>query len=109
MARWRTLNKRAKRRREKDAEIIRDVERLIAEALAAMAGDVFKRACDDFAKALNQSALAMRDVILETNREIRTAWGPLDPKYAVLRRRAHNLWPDVVLEDILDAEYIGED
>jgi transposase len=108
MANWRTLNKRARRKRKRDAQLMRDVDKLIATALAKAGEGLFKQIADDFAKALNQLAVAMRAAVLQSNVEMAKAWGPLDPKYATRRRRIEK-WPEVIYEDILDAEYIGEE
>ena len=103
MARWRTLNKRARRKRERDAEFVRNLDKLLAPALEAIMKDAFRAAFAELAHQIDQIAAAWAKAV----ERLSTGWGPLDPKYARLRPRIEQ-WPDVVLEDILDAEYIED-
>lgn len=103
MARWRTLNKRAKRKNEREAEMLRNVEKLLIPAMEAIVRDAFKAAFAELAKSLNQMAAAWAKAGIEISRVLQ----PLDPRYGKLRGWKSRIeWPDVVLEDILDAEYI---
>jgi hypothetical protein len=108
MASWRTHNKRARRRRERDAQFMRNLDKLVMDALNVTTQDSFKRAIDEFAKGLQQLAQAMIIAVTETNRQMAGAWGPLDPKYARIRCQYAESWPNVVYEDVLDAEYIDD-
>lgn len=108
MARWRTLNKRASRRRKRDATFMRNRDKLVADALAAVTEDLIRKAFADFSKALLRSAEAIHMAVIEAAKEMSGSWQSLDPKYAGLRPQIDQ-WPEVIYEDILDAETIGED
>jgi hypothetical protein len=101
MARWRTHNKRARRKRQRDAEFLRSINKVVAPALEEIIRDAFRAAFADLAERLNQFATAWAKIGEERSRD----WLPLDPRYAGLRHRQEK-WPEVVLEDILDAEYV---
>lgn len=107
MARWKTLNRRARRKREREAEIVRNLDKLLVPALEAVMFDAMKAAAIELANAMQRMALAW----IKAGEELSRGWPPLDPKYARLKQRRWDhpsQWPDVVLEDILDAEVVGE-
>lgn len=110
MARWRTLNKRAARRRARDARVIRECEEVIAKAAATAAASHFvEHVLRELKIALEASAEAMLQAFTEAFAKSYThGWRPIDPRYDLRAEwaRRHE-WPEVVLEDILDADEIG--
>lgn len=103
MASWRTCNKRARRVQAREQAAKHVTDEMIRAAMIAAFEDACKKLADNivanFASAMRRLADSMR-MFTETDHQ---AWGPLDPKYARPRRE---VWPDVVYEDVLDAEFI---
>lgn len=98
MASWHTHNRRARRKRERDARLMRDVNKLLVPALGAIVHDALLAA---FTEMVDR----MKEVVTAWVSAGREGWLPLDPKYAGPRPRREQ-WPEVVYEDILDAEFI---
>jgi hypothetical protein len=80
------------------------------EALAKLAVNltiegVVAKAFRDLSKALESMAIKWIKAMEEATR-LTGSWQLLDPRY--LRLHSHrNEWPDVIYEDILDADEIG--
>jgi hypothetical protein len=102
MARLRTHHKRARRVAKRDQA---EMDHLFAELERMVVKDCFAKACQEFAKQFGLAAASMATAMSS----MAAAWRELDPRYAawhLKNQQRVNDWPEVVYEDILDAEVI---
>jgi len=110
MTSWRTLNKRARRARERDARFMRDSEQAI-KALEDLVNKLRGRSAEQGAAlALKAFGEVLQTLVVEFEKAFERAFAKqpeLRTEFA--RRKRLASWPEVILEDILDAEYITEE
>lgn len=98
MASWHTHNRRVRRKRERDTRLMHDAEKLFVPALEAVVHDALL-------VAFTEMVDRMKEVVTAWVSAGQEGWLPLDPKYTGVRPRREQ-WPEVVYEDVLDAEFI---
>lgn len=111
MAQWKTHHKRARQVKARQdrtfAELMQWLESDKPSPVAIQFGQLFSEPCvKAMATAFSALAESMAKAIEQISVELkRLGWQPLEPRYA--RALAiQNSWPDVIYEDVLDAEFI---